>query len=99
MSFFLFIILKLKLALSLTLIPTSSLLLAVNPSYLPSFNLPRLVMIPPCDPSILDQYPQFKRLYENLTTNLLNSDGSTRANTADPARRAVAEVRRDTASS
>ncbi|KAJ5102619.1 hypothetical protein N7532_003148 [Penicillium argentinense] len=48
-------------------------------------------MIPPCDPSILEHNPQFKRLYENLTTNLLNPDGSTRANSADPARAAVAE--------
>ncbi|KAJ5369819.1 uncharacterized protein N7496_005911 [Penicillium cataractarum] len=48
-------------------------------------------MIPPCDPSILEQNPQFKRLYENITTNLLNPDGSTRAHTADPARRAVVD--------
>lgn len=46
-------------------------------------------MIPPCDPSILDGNPQFKRLHENLTTNLLNPDGSTRVHSADP------EVRRD----
>ncbi|KAJ5880318.1 uncharacterized protein N7473_011371 [Penicillium subrubescens] len=46
-------------------------------------------MIPPCDPSILEQNPHFKRLYENLTTNLLNPDGSTCAHAADPARRAV----------
>jgi hypothetical protein len=79
-------------------ISTSSLL-AVNLTYLPSFNLPLLAMIPPCDPSILDQNPQFKRLYENLTTNLLNPDGSTRAHTADPGRRAVVDVRRNTAAS
>ncbi|KAJ5432258.1 uncharacterized protein N7458_011414 [Penicillium daleae] len=48
-------------------------------------------MIPPCDPTILEQNPQFKRLYENLTTNLLNPDGSTCAHTADPARRAVVD--------
>lgn len=54
-------------------------------------------MIPPCDPTILEQNPQFKRLYENLTTNLLNTDGSTCAHTADPARRAVVDVRRDAA--
>ncbi|KAJ5703601.1 hypothetical protein N7493_011526 [Penicillium malachiteum] len=47
-------------------------------------------MIPPCDPSILEHNPQFKRLYENLTSNLLNPDGSTRAQ-ADPARRAIEE--------
>lgn len=51
-------------------------------------------MIPPCDPSILENNPQFKRLYENLTANLLNADGSTRAHSADPAREAVVEVRR-----
>ncbi|KAJ5320845.1 hypothetical protein N7476_003847 [Penicillium atrosanguineum] len=48
-------------------------------------------MIPPCDPSILENNPQFNRLYENLTTNLLNPDGSTRAHSADPTREAVAE--------
>ncbi|KAJ5720772.1 uncharacterized protein N7483_008706 [Penicillium malachiteum] len=47
-------------------------------------------MIPPCDPSILDHNPQFQRLYENLTSNLLNPDGSTRAQ-VDPARRAIEE--------
>lgn len=51
-------------------------------------------MIPPCDPSILEQNPQFKRLYENLTNNLLTPDGSTRAN-ADSVRETVVEVRRD----
>ncbi|CAG8322760.1 unnamed protein product [Penicillium salamii] len=35
-------------------------------------------MFPPCDPSILEHNPQFKRLYENLTTSLLTSDASTR---------------------
>ncbi|KAJ5585529.1 uncharacterized protein N7459_005329 [Penicillium hispanicum] len=48
-------------------------------------------MIPPCDPSILEHNPNFKRLYENITTNLLNADGSTRANSTDPAREAVME--------
>ncbi|KAJ5195364.1 uncharacterized protein N7498_008802 [Penicillium cinerascens] len=48
-------------------------------------------MIPPCDPSILENNPQFKRLYESLTANLLNPDGSTRAHSADPTREAVAE--------
>ncbi|KAJ5670014.1 uncharacterized protein N7477_005377 [Penicillium maclennaniae] len=48
-------------------------------------------MIPPCDPSILDNHPQFKRLYENLTTKLLTPDGSTRAHNVDPIREAVAE--------
>ncbi|KAI2708934.1 hypothetical protein CBS147333_3299 [Penicillium roqueforti] len=48
-------------------------------------------MLPPCDPSILEQNPLFKRLYENLTTSLLNSDASTRAQSASPARTAVVE--------
>ncbi|KAJ5415603.1 hypothetical protein N7465_004298 [Penicillium sp. CMV-2018d] len=48
-------------------------------------------MIPPCDPSILEHNPQFKRLYENLTTSLLNPDASTRAHSASPARTAVVE--------
>ncbi|KAJ5972371.1 uncharacterized protein N7479_002289 [Penicillium vulpinum] len=48
-------------------------------------------MIPPCDPSILEHNPQFKRLYENLTTSLLNPDASTRAQSAKPARTAVVE--------
>lgn len=51
-------------------------------------------MIPPCDPSILENNPQFKRLYENLTANLLNPDGSSRTK-PDPAQEAVVEVRRD----
>ncbi|KAJ6155135.1 hypothetical protein N7470_005701 [Penicillium chermesinum] len=48
-------------------------------------------MIPPCDPSILEHNPQFKRLYENLTTTLLNPDGSTRATSKDPVRAAAVE--------
>ncbi|GAB1192306.1 hypothetical protein APSETT444_001497 [Aspergillus pseudonomiae] len=48
-------------------------------------------MLPPCDPAILENNPQFKRLYQNLTTNLLNPDASTRANHAQPARKAVLE--------
>ncbi|GAT25993.1 autophagy protein Apg9 [Aspergillus luchuensis] len=50
-------------------------------------------MIPPCDPVILDNNPQFKRLYTHLTTTLLNPDGSTRAQDAQPARQAVVECR------
>lgn len=50
-------------------------------------------MIPPCDPAILDSNPQFKKLYQDLTTSLLNPDGSTRANDTHPARKAVVEVR------
>ncbi|OQD87665.1 hypothetical protein PENANT_c005G06546 [Penicillium antarcticum] len=48
-------------------------------------------MIPPCDPSILEHNPQFKRLYENLTKNLLDPDGSTRSQSATSARTAVVE--------
>ncbi|KAJ5101641.1 hypothetical protein NUU61_003863 [Penicillium alfredii] len=46
-------------------------------------------MIPPCDASILEHNPQFKRLYETLTTTLLNPDGSTRTQDTDPARTAA----------
>lgn len=61
---------------------------AVNfPSFFATSN-----MIPPCDPSILEHNPQFKRLYENLTTSLLNPDASTRAHSASPARTVVVEV-------
>ncbi|PKY05878.1 hypothetical protein P168DRAFT_289286 [Aspergillus campestris IBT 28561] len=49
-------------------------------------------MLPPCDPTILENNSQFKRLYQNLTTNLLNPDGSTRTNDLQPARREVREV-------
>lgn len=49
-------------------------------------------MLPPCDPTILENNPQFKRLYQNLTTNLLNPDGSTRTNDLQPVRREVREV-------
>lgn len=63
---------------------------------LPQF-LCNINMIPPCDPSILEQNPQFKRLYENLTTSLLHPDASTRAVSASPARIAVVEVSRRSA--
>jgi diphthamide biosynthesis protein 3 len=58
-------------------------------------------MIPPCDPSILEHNPQFKRLYENLTTSFLNPDASTRAQATNLARTAVEVSRRipDTRSS
>ncbi|KAL1983433.1 hypothetical protein VTN96DRAFT_10339 [Rasamsonia emersonii] len=48
-------------------------------------------MIPPCDPAVLDNNPQFKRLHQHLTNNLLNPDGTTRADDNDRTRRAVAE--------
>ncbi|KAF7177028.1 hypothetical protein CNMCM7691_004569 [Aspergillus felis] len=48
-------------------------------------------MIPPCDPVILENNPQFGKLYQHLTNNLLNADGSTRANDEQPARKAVLE--------
>ncbi|QSS70272.1 diphthamide biosynthesis protein [Histoplasma capsulatum G186AR] len=46
-------------------------------------------MISPCDPAILSNNPQFKALHQQLTTAILNPDGSTRANATDPSRRAV----------
>ncbi|KAL2861403.1 hypothetical protein BJX68DRAFT_260231 [Aspergillus pseudodeflectus] len=46
-------------------------------------------MIPPCDPTVLADNPQFQRLYQHLTTALLNPDGSTRALDAHPARKEV----------
>ncbi|OJD19559.1 diphthamide biosynthesis protein 3 [Blastomyces percursus] len=46
-------------------------------------------MISPCDPVILRSNPQFKALHQQLTTAILNPDGSTRAHAADPSRRAV----------
>lgn len=49
-------------------------------------------MIPPCDPAILENNPQFRHLYEQVTTKFLNQDGSTRANDAQPARKALLEV-------
>ncbi|CRG92263.1 putative protein AN1985 [Talaromyces islandicus] len=52
-------------------------------------------MIPPCDPTILDKNPQFKKLHQHLTTNLLSPNGTTRADEADPARKDVAEGLRD----
>lgn len=76
-------------------LPTLSLLWAVRRDFfggeLPQF-LCNINMIPPCDPSILEHNPQFKRLYENLTTSILNPDASTRAQSASPARTAVVEV-------
>ncbi|GFF37317.1 uncharacterized protein AFUA_4G10530 [Aspergillus udagawae] len=50
-------------------------------------------MIPPCDPVILENNPQFGKLYQHLTTNLLNADGSTRASDEQPARKEVLEYR------
>ncbi|KAL2862885.1 zf-CSL-domain-containing protein [Aspergillus lucknowensis] len=46
-------------------------------------------MIPPCDPTVLANNPQFKRLYQHLTSTLLNPDGSTRAIDAQPSRKKV----------
>lgn len=51
------------------------------------------IMIPPCDPTVLENNPQFKKLHQQLTTTLLDADGSTCANNAQPERRAVLEVR------
>lgn len=50
-------------------------------------------MIPPCDPSVLESNPRFKRLYQHLTSAVLNADGTTaRADENGPRRHAVAEV-------
>ncbi|KAL4891960.1 hypothetical protein BDV59DRAFT_61425 [Aspergillus ambiguus] len=46
-------------------------------------------MIPPCDPTILENNPQFKKLYQHLKNTLLNPDGSSRAHNAEPDRKAV----------
>ncbi|KAL3464111.1 hypothetical protein BJX64DRAFT_286800 [Aspergillus heterothallicus] len=46
-------------------------------------------MIPPCEPTVLTNNPQFQRLYQHLTTTLLNPDGSTRAIGTDPTRTEV----------
>lgn len=50
-------------------------------------------MIPPCDPAILNSNPQFKKLYTHLTSDLLNPDGSTRANDVQQRAKESAEVR------
>ncbi|KAL4792122.1 hypothetical protein BDV19DRAFT_280689 [Aspergillus venezuelensis] len=52
-------------------------------------------MLPPCDPTILANNPQFKRLYQSLTTTILKPDGSTRANDAQPARKEILSELRD----
>lgn len=49
-------------------------------------------MIPPCDPTILNNNPQFKALHQHLTTTILNPDGSTQALDAEPSRRGVKNV-------
>lgn len=50
-------------------------------------------MLPPCDPTILESNPQFKKLYTELTSSILNPDGSTRAKDALPERKAAVDVR------
>lgn len=49
-------------------------------------------MIPPCDPSILNNNPQFKSLHNHLTTAILDPDGCDRAVEAKPERREVRDV-------
>ncbi|KAL2857882.1 hypothetical protein BJY01DRAFT_69548 [Aspergillus pseudoustus] len=46
-------------------------------------------MIPPCDPMVLANNPHFQRLYQHLTSSLLNPDGSTRAIDMQPTRQEV----------
>lgn len=58
-----------------------------------SVNFSQLTMFPPCDPSILENNPQFKRLYANLTASVLNPDASTRPQSTSSAH-TVVEVSR-----
>lgn len=63
-----------------------------SPTFIQRTTKHKTTMIPPCDPTVLECNPQFKKLYQQLTTTQLNADGSTRAKDAQPARRAVLEV-------
>lgn len=58
-----------------------------------SVNFPQFTMFPPCDPSILENNPHFKRLYTDLTTSVLNPDASTRLQSTSSAH-TVVEVSR-----
>ena len=49
-------------------------------------------MLPPIDPTILATNPQFRTLHQDLTSNYLHEDGSTRAKDTEGERRAVTEV-------
>ena len=49
-------------------------------------------MFPPVEPSVLENNPDFASLYKNLTTTVLNPDGTTRADPGSKARNAVREV-------
>ena len=49
-------------------------------------------MFPPVEASVLENNPDFASLYKNLTSSVLNADGTTRADPASKARDAVREV-------
>lgn len=50
-------------------------------------------MFPSVDDSVLEDNPDFARLYKTLTTATLNPNGTTRADPSAKARNAVREVR------
>ena len=49
-------------------------------------------MLPPVEASVLAENPDFAALYTTLTTEVLNPDGTTRAETDAKARNTVREV-------
>lgn len=49
-------------------------------------------MLPPVEASVLAENPDFASLYTTLTTEVLNPDGTTRAETDAKARHAVRAV-------
>ncbi|KAI0015639.1 hypothetical protein F4780DRAFT_786540 [Xylariomycetidae sp. FL0641] len=48
-------------------------------------------MLPPIDEAIFEDNPNFEKLYKNITTNLLNPDGSTKSDPTAKQRDAVRE--------
>lgn len=51
-------------------------------------------MLPPIEQSVLQNNPEFAVLYNTLTTNVLNPNGSTKNDPAARERKAVREVRK-----
>lgn len=49
-------------------------------------------MLPPVEPSTLEQNPQFASLYKHLTSQLIGPDGKTRSVASHPGRKAVETV-------
>lgn len=49
-------------------------------------------MLPPLDSSILANNPRFEKLYNTITTSILNPDGSTKIDPSAKQRDAVREV-------